>query len=345
MNIDFDKLILDFIDENRDTSSNQIFKSLHLNIGYSTFKRKLSQLVSKDLISTIGVGKATRYRTSPTYRILRPTDIDQYFRKEIDERIIGNTFNFELLDLLVSTSLFSHSELIELNFLQEKYQHNISNQEKSQKKIELERLAIDLSWKSSQIEGNTYSLLETEILIKEKIKAVGKTKEEAIMLLNHKEAIDFLIENPDYLFPLNVSKIVDIHRLLVKELDIDKQIRRFRVGISGTNYKPLDNEFQIIDALERACQIVNQKDNIFEKALLVLLLLSYIQPFTDGNKRTARIVANSILIHFGFCPISYRTVEPLDYKKAILVFYEQNNLYAFKNIFIEQYRFAVNTYF
>lgn len=110
-------------------------------------------------------------------------------------------------------------------------------------KKELERLAIDLSWKSSQIEGNTYSLLETERLLKEKETAVEKTKEEAIMLLNHKEAIDFIVENPDYLISLSISKIEDIHSLLTKELGVDRHIRKRRVGISGTNYRPLDNEF------------------------------------------------------------------------------------------------------
>jgi len=111
------------------------------------------------------------------------------------------------------------------------------------KKKELERLAIDLSWKSSQIEGNTYSLLETERLLKEKETAAGKSKEEAVMLLNHKEAIDFVIENPDYLFPLSLSKIEDIHSILAKELAVARNIRKRRVGISGTNYRPIDNEF------------------------------------------------------------------------------------------------------
>jgi Fic family protein len=79
--------------------------------------------------------------------------------------------------------------------------------------------------------------------------------------------------------------------------------------------------------------------------LLILLLISYIQPFMDGNKRTARIVSNAILIHFKYCPLSFRTVDTLDYKKAILLFYEINNVSAFKKLFIEQYAFAVDTYF
>jgi len=165
------------------------------------------------------------------------------------------------------------------------------------------------------------------------------------MLLNHKDAIDFIVENPDYLYPLTVSKIEDIHSILTKELDVDRNIRKRRVGISGTNYRPLDNEFQIKEALFLMCELINKKKNIFEQALLALVLISYIQPFVDGNKRTARIVSNAILINHKYCPISFRTVDSVDYKKAMLLFYEQNNVVIFKKIFIEQFEFAVKTYF
>ena len=210
---------------------------------------------------------------------------------------------------------------------------------------EMERLGIDLSWKSSQIEGNTYSLLETERLLRERLTASGKTKEEAVMLLNHKEALRFILDNPDYLQHLTLGHIEDIHTLLTKELSVDKGVRHRRVGITGTNYQPLDNEFQIREALYDACDLINGRDDVFEKALLALVLLSYIQAFSDGNKRTARITSNAILIANGYCPISFRTVDSIDYKKAMLIFYEQNNLYAFKQIFIDQFRFAVKTYF
>ncbi len=158
--------------------------------------------------------------------------------------------NLQLIpEILKECNLFTSNELKELNSLQKNFENNISPLSEIEYKKEFERLAIDLSWKSSQIEGNTYSLLETERLLKEKETAAGKTKEEATMLLNHKEAIDFIVENPDYLIPLSVSKIEAIHSLLIKELGIDKNIRKRRVGISGTNYRPLDNEFQILEAL------------------------------------------------------------------------------------------------
>ena len=209
----------------------------------------------------------------------------------------------------------------------------------------MERLGIDLSWKSSQIEGNTYSLLETERLLKEKQTASGKTKEEAVMLLNHKDALDFVLSDPDYLKQISVRRIEELHALLTKELNVDKGIRKRRVGITGTNYYPLDNEHQIREALEDSCRLINGKENVFEKALLALVLLSYIQAFSDGNKRTARITSNAILIANNYCPISFRTVDSVDYKKAMLIFYEQNNISAFKKIFIEQFAFAVRTYF
>ena len=210
---------------------------------------------------------------------------------------------------------------------------------------EMERLGIDLSWKSSQIEGNTYSLLETERLLREKETASGKTKDEAIMLLNHKDALDFILDVPDYLQPLKVNRIEDIHSILTKELGVERNIRHRRVGITGTNYRPLDNEFQIREALEDSVRLINSKSVVFDKALLALVLLNYIQAFTDGNKRTARIVSNGILIANGYCPISFRTVDSIDYKKAMLMFFEQNNIAAFKRIFIDQFLFAVKTYF
>ena len=248
-------------------------------------------------------------------------------------------------DVLSKIELFTTEEQQQLVNLQKKYQENIAELSEAEYKKELERLAIDLSWKSSQIEGNTYSLLETERLLKDKETAQGKPKDDAIMLLNHKEALDFIIANPDYLTPLTISTIEDIHSLLIKDLKVDRNIRRRRVGISGTNYKPLDNEHQIREALTDLCELVNNRDNVFEKALLVLLLISYIQPFGDGNKRTARIVSNAILMNNNYCPISFRTIDSVEYKKAMLLFYEQNNLAAFKKIFISQFEFAVKTYF
>ena len=312
----------------------------------STMKRLLSAAVKEGNIETAGRGPATKYKLTPQAHVTMPLDLATYFDKDIDEREVQESFNFDLIrDVLPKVEIFTKEELEVLNAAQMEFEKNTEGMTELEYRKEMERLGVDLSWKSSQIEGNTYSLLETERLLKDKQTASGKTKEEAIMLLNHKDALDFVLDIPDYLKELSVHRIEDIHSILTKELEVDRNIRHRRVGITGTNYRPLDNEFQIREALEDTCTLVNGKDNVFEKALLTLVLLSYIQAFVDGNKRTARITSNAVLIANGYCPISFRTVDSIDYKKAMLMFYEQNNIAAFKKIFIEQFLFAVKTYF
>ena len=312
----------------------------------ATLKRMIAAGIKAGDIVAEGKARATRYRLSPQAQLLMPLNLDTYFALEVDERQVQSSYNFELINgLLAETRLFSDKEQSHLDALQEEFRQHISELTDNEYRKEMERLGIDLSWKSSQIEGNTYTLLETERLLRESKTAEGKSKEEAVMLLNHKDALSFVLDNSDYLKELTVSHIEDIHQLLTKDLSIDKGLRRHRVGITGTNYHPLDNEFQIREAMREACELINSKSNIFEKALLTLVLLSYIQPFSDGNKRTARITSNAILIANDYCPLSFRSVDSIDYKKAMLIFYEQNNLYAFKQIFMEQFEFAVKEYF
>ena len=312
----------------------------------ATLKRVIAAGIKAGDIVAEGKARATRYRLSPQAQLLMPLNLDTYFALEVDERQVQSSYNFELINgLLTETRLFSDKEQAHLDALQEEFRQHISELTDNEYRKEMERLGIDLSWKSSQIEGNTYTLLETERLLRESKTAEGKSKEEAVMLLNHKDALNFVLDNPDYLKELTVSHIEDIHQLLTKDLSIDKGLRRHRVGITGTNYHPLDNEFQIREAMREACELINSKSNIFEKALLTLVLLSYIQPFSDGNKRTARITSNAILIANDYCPLSFRSVDSIDYKKAMLIFYEQNSLYAFKQIFMEQFEFAVKEYF
>jgi Fic family protein len=344
--LDLENRLLDYIKNHPNSSSREIHEGLGNVVAFATIKRSITTLLDKNFVATIGRGKSTKYIISKGLDVLFPINIEVYFEKDIDERRVKVGFSFDLIkEVLNEISLFTNDELEKLSNLQNSFTENTSKLTNAQYNREFERLAIDLSWKSSQIEGNTYSLLETERLLKEKETASGKTKDEAVMLLNHKTALDFILENPNYINPLSVARIEDIHSLLVEDLGIDRNIRNRRVGISGTNYKPLDNTFQIKEALEAMCILINSRENIFEKGLLALVLLSYIQAFSDGNKRTARIISNAILINNKYCPLSFRTVDSIDYKKAMLIFYEQNNISAFKKIFIDQFEFAVNTYF
>ncbi len=316
MTNDIGKIIIEYIRKHPLQSSREIYDNLGLEIGYATIKRALNQLLSEKLLSTIGKGKATKYIISSSYELLHSVDVESYFGKEQDERPVKDGFTLSLInDVLKNADLLNETEQAKLKTLQAKFKENIAGLSATAYNKEMERLAIDLSWKSSQIEGNTYTLLETERLLREKETAEGKPKDDAIMLLNHKDALNFIIAHPDYIVPLTVRGIEDIHRLLIKDLGIDRYIRQRRVGISGTNYKPMDNEHQIREALIDMCELINVKEDVFEKSLLALVLLSYITAFVDGNKRTARIVSNAILIAHGYCPISFRTVDSIEYKR------------------------------
>lgn len=344
--MDTSRNILQYLQYHPNVSRQEIAKGIAFSESDATLKRLISKEVEAGNILMEGKARATRYRLSAQAHLTMPLDIDTYFLKEADERLVQTSFNFELItDQLPNVIIFSEEEMQRLNAAQTLFQEHLAEISESQYRKEMERLGIDLSWKSSQIEGNTYSLLETERLLRESKTAEGKTKEEAVMLLNHKDALRFILDNQDFMKHLTVRDIEDVHSILTKELSVDKGLRRRRVGITGTNYHPLDNEFQIREAMQASCDAINARENVFEKALLALLLISYIQPFMDGNKRTARLTSNAILMASGYCPLSFRTVDSIDYKKAMLMFYEQNNLHAFKQIFISQYEFATGEYF
>src|ERR1035437_6788943 len=203
--------VLSFIKQRPESSSKEIHEAISISISYATVKRILQKLKSDNLLDVKGQGKGTKYIVSSAFDLLHPIDLNKYFEKEIDERQIFEGFNLNIIvEVLAQYNVFNENELITLTNLQNRYLQNISQLSTSEYNKELNRLAIDLSWKSSQIEGNTYSLLETERLLKDKETASGKTKEEAIMLLNHKEAIDFITNNPDYLIPLSKAKVEDI---------------------------------------------------------------------------------------------------------------------------------------
>lgn len=336
--------IIYLIQESGALSASELYNLF--DIGESTVRKYLKELVDENKLQVTGAGRSTKYTIAPSFELLASINLDDYYRKEMDERNTKSSYDFNLVrDVLQKASLFTEKEQQKLNKIQDRYLKSIQLVEKGIYKKRLEVLAIDLIWKSSEIEGNTYYLLETEALIKQQELAKGKSKEDATMLLNHKKALDFITDDLDYLKPLTVNKVIDIHTLLIGGLGVSNNIRKRAVAITGTNYRPLSIETQIREELEGIVKLVNSKENIFEKGLLLLCLLSYLQAFEDGNKRTARIMSNAVLMSYNYCPLSFRTVSAVEYKKAMLLFYEQNNISAMKEIFIQQYEFAVKQYF
>ena len=155
-------ILLEYIETHPGQSSKQIADAFVNDASLATVKRGLNELVSQFYIYSEGKARATKYYVSPLFM---PVDLDVYFSKEIDERQIQTGYNFDLIpNVLSRVSLFTEREMQELNALQEQFERNFAALSEEQKRKEMERLGIDLSWKSSQIEGNTYSLLETEKL-------------------------------------------------------------------------------------------------------------------------------------------------------------------------------------
>ncbi|MFA5838870.1 MAG: Fic family protein [Candidatus Paceibacterota bacterium] len=315
-----------------------------IKISRFSIVRDLNLLIQNSFINKVGGGRSIKYREVQNNPIHKYVDIDEYFEMPQDNRkLTSQYFEFEIFKK--SENVFTKEDLTKIDNLNKKFRKNFKKISKTIKKLEMERFTIELSWKSSQIEGNTYSLLDTEDLIKNKVEASGHKKEEAIMILNHKQALDFMNKNSNYFKIISIKKLEELHKLMMKDLDVNYNLRKSPVGIVGTNYKPLDNEYQIKEAIQKMIDLTNKVKHPILKAFLALSLISYIQPFEDGNKRTARLLANALLISHNYCPLSYRSVKESEYKKAILVFYESHNLDPLKRMFIEQFGFAVNNYF
>lgn len=340
------KLVLNFVNQGEGITREEIQDKI--NSSYLTSKptliRDLNLLLNKNLIKFEGRAKAIKYFPKVTNFLLRQFDIEKYFALEPDNRFgVKKSFNFQIFDNL--HNLFSADEIKILKKSCHNFSQSTDKLSPDLLKRELERFVIELSWKSSKIEGNTYTLLETETLIKEQKEAKGKSKDEAIMILNHKIVFEEILKIKKEFKNISISEINQLHNILTKNLGISSGIRKHAVGITGTTYQPLYNEHQLKDVFERTISIINSTKDPLEKALIAHFMIAYIQPYTDGNKRTARMLTNAILLAHDLFPLSYRSVNEDEFKKALILFYEQTSIYHVKRLFIEQLIFANNTYF
>lgn len=308
-----------------------------------TVKRALSEMAERGLLLIKGAGPSTSYAISSFGRLAVDVDAKTFCAVEPDKRYGLDSFNFDFLPA-IPVDIFLDAELKKMEEATAEYHRRTSDVPPAIQKKELERLVIELSWKSSKIEGNTYTLLDTERLILEHKEAPGHSKAEALMILNHKSAFDFIHENKHAFKALSRRNLEELHARLVKGLSVGLGLRKKGVGVLGSKYKPLDNVHQITDAVEDLARAVSRMKTPPAKALVALLGVSYIQPFEDGNKRTSRLMANALLMAHDCVPLSYRSVDEVEYREATLVLYELNSLVPFKRLFIEQYDFAARTY-
>lgn len=211
----------------------------------------------------------------------------------------------------------------------------------------MHRLLIDFSWNSSRLEGNTYSLLETQRLLDLGETAEGKTARDAQMILNHKAAIEMLAERAEEI-GFNRYTVCNLHALLADNLLTDPaacgRLRSLSVGIGGTVYHPLEVPQQVE---ERFLEILTKADAItdpFEQAFFIMVHLPYLQPFEDVNKRVSRLAANIPLIRRNLCPLSFIDVPQQEYVNGTIGIYELNRIEYLRDVFVWAYKRSAARY-
>jgi Fic family protein len=210
----------------------------------------------------------------------------------------------------------------------------------------LEQLLLDLSWSSSRLEGNNKSLLDTKTLF-ELGQQAGPLDEDTLMLLNHKDAIEFMVDAVPT-EGITVPVIVDLQAKLMKDLLKDSRdigsIRRRVVNIDGSVYTPSNIPTLLEDTLTSIVDKARQIRNPVEAAFFLWVNVAYLQPFADGNKRTSRLSANMPLLLYNCAPLSFMDVERTDYATAMLGVYEQRNVCAAVELFEFIYRRSIQKY-
>ncbi|MEX1214723.1 Fic family protein [Saccharospirillum sp.] len=211
----------------------------------------------------------------------------------------------------------------------------------------LNRLLIDLSWASSHLEGNTYSRLDTRELIENGKAAQGKGAIETQMILNHKTAIELLVENIDSA-EFNRYTLMNLHSALSENLlpnpADEGRIRQHAVDIGKSVYRPLATPQQIEDALDALLAKANRIEDPFEQSFFMMVHLPYLQPFADINKRTSRLAANLPLFRANLCPLTFLDVPEQAYSRAILGVYEMSRVELLRDLYIWAYERSTQEY-
>ena len=209
------------------------------------------------------------------------------------------------------------------------------------------RLVIDLSWASSRLEGNTYSLLDTERLIEHGQAADGKDFIETQMILNHKMAIEYLVHDTRGM-GVNQETIIALHALLSDGLLADPaasgKLRSRIVEIGGSVYRPLAMPQRLAELFEIVIGIAAEIDDPFEQSFFLMVHLPYLQPFEDVNKRVSRLAANIPLIKHNLCPLSFIDVPERAYVDALLGVYELNRIELLRDVFVWAYERSCHQY-
>jgi Fic family protein len=343
-------------------------QSLSLVIPRRTLQRRLSLLVAQGRVQCVGAGRGVRYRPLRAQPELAVPGGVMDGGQPLDEVALPLSAESEAIRAYIRQPIQQRQPVSYQRRLLENYRPNETpylSQEICQHLLAIgrpqiatrpagthargmfERLLIDLSWASSRLEGNTYSRLDTQNLIQLGEEAEGKDRREAQMILNHKAAIELLVDQAEEI-GFNPYTLLNLHALLSDNLLADPsesgRLRRRIVEVSGTVFYPLAIPQQIEGYFHLILEKAGAIQDPFEQAFFAMCHIPYLQPFVDVNKRVSRLAANIPLIKHNLCPLSFVDVPEGAYVDAILGFYELQRTELLRDLFIWAYERSCQRY-
>jgi Fic family protein len=335
-----DHALLDYIAAHPGAGRENIRRHVARDVSAPTIWRALKRLVDDGKLEVAGKGRATGYSLAGA-AVVRAHLQTPYNRRR------PASYQKEFLDRYIPDKTFYLAE-IDRQHLRAAGTPAVSPLPAGTyaRRI-LERLLVDLSWASSRMEGNTYNLLETERLIRFGQEASGKDRKEAVMILNHKEAIQYVVDN---LAEITITRpdLCNIHALLADGLLADPamagRLRRMPVGITHSSYRPLGDQFSIGEEFDILIHKAVAITDPFEQSFFLLVHIPYLQAFDDVNKRTSRIASNIPLLKAALAPMSFLTMDDDAYVDGLIGTYELNNVSLLREVYIDAYQTSAENY-
>ncbi|MEP7384750.1 MAG: Fic family protein [Gemmatimonadota bacterium] len=325
-----------------------------------TLARRLSELVATGRVETIGQGRATRYRASPGDASRGVSIVAEPSTPDDPEYVPLSSAGEELRRLvrrpIAARRPVGYDDRLLRDYtpgatwyLSEPTRHQLHQVGRTPDgerpagtfaRQVFERLLIDLAWSSSRLEGNTYTRLDTRNLLEFGVRAEGKDAAEAQMILNHKKAIELLVEQADVV-GFNRFTLFNLHAALAENLLDDPadegRLRSRIVGITGTTFVPLSIPQKIEELFDLVLTKAAAIPDPFEQSFFVMVHLPYLQPFADVNKRTSRLAANISLVRENLCPLSFVGVPERAYIEGTIGIYEEANVALLRDVFTWAY--------
>ena len=335
-----DQTILDYIADHPGAGREDIRRHVAPEVSAPTVWRALKRLVDEGRLEVSGKARATGYSLAGS-AVVRAYLQTPYNRRK------PAAYNKEFLDRYIPNKTFYIAQADRQRLREAGRPEPPALPAGTYARRILERLLVDLSWASSRMEGNTYDILQTERLIRFGEEAAGKDRKEALMILNHKEAIQHVV---DHLGDITIRRpdIFSIHALLSDGLLADPamagRLRRMPVGITHSSYRPLGDQYEIEEEfgilIDKAAAITDP----FEQSFFLLVHIPYLQAFADINKRTSRIASNIPLLKADLAPMSFLTMDDGAYIDGLISIYELNNVSLLREIYIDAYLASAENY-